>query len=194
MIKFLTILFTFYTLNSFGQLPQFESNLTTKVSNESLVKLNFADKFDQILSYSAHSHWSEGWEYFVFGYDGKNWKLLRWTFELDEQKQLTNQRTKKLKFSQVQLDELLVLMSEVGFYTFKQGSLNLNRKDNGDGTTKVAQVNDGVHEEIELISPQSHRISSAYAADLLQVDFPTSDRGNFIICRNKLLKLVNGKS
>ena len=132
--------------------------------------------------------------YIILGFDGQEWKLLEWTIELDEQKQITKQRTKKLKYDLVEFRKLMTLITECTICDLKQAPLNLNKKGNGDGTDDMTFVSDGLFEQIELLSSKSHRISNSYAADELQEEYPTLDRQKFMAFRNQLLNLISGKS
>ncbi|MDH5379690.1 MAG: hypothetical protein OEW75_02490 [Cyclobacteriaceae bacterium] len=194
MARLITLVLLFVSLNSFGQLPAFESNVLTDNSSKSLIQENFSSDFEYIISYHGNSYWSGNKTYYIFGHDGQKWQLIRWTFKFNEQKQPIKQRLKRLKFSQDQFAGILTLMSETNFYNLKQELLNLNEKDNGDGTIVATIISDGGTDNFELISPQSHRKFSAYAADILQEQYPTSDRQTFISCRNKILKLIYAKS
>ena len=194
MTRHIAIFFTLYSLNTFGQLPTFKSNVKSKESKQSIVKRNFSSKFEYIISYYAHSYWSQDQTYIIFGHDGREWRVLEWTIEMDKQKQIKKQRTRKLKYSQGQFGEFMALMSRCTICNLEQGPLNLNKKDNGDGTETSIFVSDGLFEQIELISPKSHRISNSYAANSLQDEYPTSDRQSFIDFRNQLLKVVSSKS
>ncbi|PIB35787.1 hypothetical protein BFP72_10470 [Reichenbachiella sp. 5M10] len=193
MSKFIAFVLMICSLNALAQLSDFESNVTAEESKQSLVRENFVSRYDYILSFHQSSHWHEDEIYYVFGYTGREWRLIRWTFVRGDHNRPVHQREKRMKYSSRKFEDLLDAMSQTGFYELKHGALNLRQRDNGDGTGVTMHIYDGVTDEFELISPVAHRISTTYAENSLQEKFPTVDRRDFIHCRDMVLDLVFGR-
>jgi hypothetical protein len=194
MRNLLSILAFVITLNSFGQLPEYSSNISDLDMSQSQLYRKFKSDYEFVFSYTQNSFWNERQEYAVLAFNGTDWKLIKWSYQLDKNRRPIKQKSKSYKLNSNDVTNFLDFINSRGFFTFNQGALNLNRKDMGNGTTQVRQISDGVTDVFEVISASGHRISSAHEAVQLQEFAPTEQRENFIKCRNEFIKLVNNKS
>lgn len=191
MKNLLLILVFVITLNSFGQLPKYSSNVSDLDISQSQLYQKFGADYEFIFGYTQNSFWNKRQNYAVLTFDGTVWKLVKWSYQLNTKERPTKQKLRFYKLDSNEVTNFLDFINSLGFFTFNQDSLNLNKKDIGNGTTQVHQISDGVTDILEVISSSGHRISSAHEAEQLQEFAPTKQRQNFIECRNQFSKLVN---
>jgi hypothetical protein len=162
--------------------------------SQSLLNREFGSDYQIILGYTQKSFWFKRQEYSILTFDGSNWKLTKWSYELNKKEKPKKPKSTSFDINNQHVLEFLNFINEKGFYTFNQDSLNWNKKDQGDGSMLVQSIMDGTTEEFEIISPSGHRISSAHEPEQRQNFVFNEQRKKFIDCRNKFLELVNEKS
>lgn len=194
MKNLLTLLTFAITLNSFGQLPEYSSNVSDLDISRSQLYQKFGEDYEFVFGYTQNSFWNKRQNYAVLTFDGTEWGLVKWSYQLNKKECPVKQKSKSYNLDNNEVNDFLNFIKNNGFFSFNQDSLNFNKKYIGNGTTQVRQIFDGVTDKIEVISSSGHRISSAHEPEQLQEFTPTEQRKNFIECRNEFAKLVNGKS
>lgn len=191
MKNLISILTFMITLNSFGQLPEYSSNVSDLDISRSQLYQKFRSDYEFVFSYTQNSFWNERQDHAVLTFDGTDWKMIKWSYKLNKNKRPIKQKSKSYKLNINDVTNFLNFINSRGFFAFNQDTLNLNKKDMGNGITQVLQISDGVTDVFEVIGASGYRISSAHEAIQLQEFAPTEQRQNFIECRNEFVKLVN---
>ena len=168
--------------------------MTEGQADNSHVMDKFSKEYDQIFSYTIESYWLEEQTYHIFGFDGREWKLIKWTVKFDNNGQVVKERLKTKSFSSRKLLEMLSFFEANKFWTLDQDSLNLDERDHGDGSSMVWMIDDGSNDKFETYNNGIYRITSSYEAKRLQELVPTKQREIFIKCKDKFWKIANRKS
>jgi hypothetical protein len=84
MKKLFLIISIISSLNSFGQLPEFQTNVRDLDISQSLLNREFGSDYQIILGYPQKSFWFKRQEYSILTFDGSNWKLTKWSYELNK--------------------------------------------------------------------------------------------------------------
>lgn len=176
------------------QLPTFESNITNEQQKKSIVKNRFGTDYAELISYTVKSFWLEKQTYHIIAFNGRTWERILWTIKLDSSDQIVEQKLKMEPLNRKKFEDLLAFFNSSNFYNLELDSLNLMRRDNGDGSATVYMSSDGSTDEFELISGQRHRLISSYQADYFQKEIPNNQRQNFIECCSKFWELIGKKS
>ena len=180
------------SLNSFGQIPEFDSNVNESTEDQSYVYKKFYPDYEFILAYAQKSFWFKRQEYSVLTYNGSDWELKKWSFELKEEK-IKKSKVKSRILEKEKVIELLNVLESKGFFSLNQDSLNWAKKNLGNGRMLHQSILDGVSEYFEVISSSGHRIYSAHEPVQKQEFVYIGQREIFLDCLNKFLELINTK-
>lgn len=190
ILPFLIIVLT--SLNSFGQIPEFDSNVNRSAEDQSYLYKKFYPEYEFILGYTQNSFWFKRQEYSVLTYNGSDWELKKWSYELKEEK-LKKSKVKSRILEKEKVNKLLNYFESRGFYSLNQDSLNWSKKDLGNGIMRHQSIMDGVSENFEVISSSGHRIYSAHEPVQRQEFVFNEHRNIFLDCLDKFLNLINNK-
>ncbi|WP_200975487.1 hypothetical protein [Echinicola sp. 20G] len=190
----LTIIHFLIFLDSFGQLPSFETNMTGTQIENSILRKEFHDRFPTVISFSQNSFWFKRHKNYVFAFDGKDWSLIKWSFELSKKGIPKKQKQEQKKIDENAFLSFIDFLEEVGFYDFSQDSLNLNERDLGNGQMLSKQILDGTTDKFEIFSSSGHRSSTSHEAEFLQKFVQTNQRKNFIECKRRILEIIKEDS
>ena len=177
----------FLPIYSFSQIPEFESNTN---DNQSYVYKKFYPDYEFILAYSQKSFWFRRQEYSILTYNGTDWELKKWSFELKEEK-IKKSKMKSQIFEKEKVNELLNYFVSKGFYSLNQDSLNWAKKDLGNGRMLHQSILDGVSENFEVMSSSGHRIYSAHEPVQKQEFIYIEQREIFLDCLKQFLTFIN---
>lgn len=178
-----------FSTASFGQIPEFESNVNELEKSESYLFNEFHTNFQFIIGYTTDSFWNKKHQYKILAFDGLDWKFIKWTYELNKKEKLKKSKQKSTPIEKEHAQEFLSFIKSKGFYNFNQDSLNWNKKYIGNDSYHVKVIYDGVSEKFEIISPKGHRISSSREPIQLQEFVYNEQRKNFLESLNKFLEL-----
>ena len=186
-----TFLIVLTVQSLFGQLPEFQTNVSDTDLDKSIVLDEFGAKYQQIISFTSNSYWNEGYrEMYVLLLDDDNWIFKKLSVKLNEDNSIKKSRTRKLHVDSNQVDEFVSFLNEVKFWNFNKDSLNLNKKAQGDSRVLMQSISDGKTDKFITRNGVNVRSTSAYEADQLQEFVPTEQRGKFIETRNRFYELI----
>ena len=185
ILPFLILVLT--SLNSFGQIPEFDSNVNKSSENQSYLYKSFYPDYEFILGYTRESDRYDRKYYSVLTYNGTDWELKKWSFELDKEAKPKKSRMKSRILKHQKVIGILNDLESKGFFSLNQDSLNWAQKDMGGGVTRSQSITDGFSENFEIISQSSHRIYSAYEPELKQKFIFSDQRQRFLECLNRFL-------
>lgn len=189
-MKGLLLILSFIPTLLFAQdLPDVQTNLTTKESEKSLVRSEFGDTYEQIVSFTKYSYWNTEKVYIIYGKTNGKWVQIKWTLKVDENKNVIRARKHKKSFNKAKFEELLTFFNSKNFWTFDLDSLNLHQAENEDGSSTLWTISDGTTDSFEVINNDHHRLISSYEPEYFQELIPVEQRRKFIECRKKFLSL-----
>ncbi|WP_339754582.1 hypothetical protein [Algoriphagus aquimarinus] len=188
ILPFLIIVLT--SLNSFGQIPEFDSNVNESVEDQSYLFKKFYPEYEFILGYTQKSFWFKRQEYSVLTFNGTDWELKKWSYELKEEKPKKSKMKSRILVKEKVIN-LLNYFESKGFYSLNQDLLNWSKKDLGNGTMLHQSIMDGVFETFEFISSSGHRIYSAHEPVQKQEFVYIEQREIFLDCLDKFLDLID---
>jgi hypothetical protein len=171
------------------ELPEIRTNITPEESEKSQMKIEFADKYDQILSFTRESYWNSQKIYILFGRTNGKWERIKWTLKLDKDKNIIRTKIRKMSFMKDEFQELLTFFDTQNFWTFELDSLNLHEEVGDDGSSTLWTKTDGTTDSFEVLRNGQHRQLSSYEAEYFQELIPVEQRRKFIECRNKFWSL-----
>ncbi|CAN0448305.1 unnamed protein product [Ectocarpus fasciculatus] len=188
ILTFLTVL----TVQSlFGQLPEFQTNVSDTDFDKSIILDEFGTKYQQIVSFTSNSYWNKGYrEFYVLLLEENTWIFKKLSVKLNEENHVKKSKTKKLHIDINQADDFVSFLSEVDFWNFNEDSLNLNKKDQGNDRVLMKSITDGRTDKFLIRNGANVRSTWAYEADQLQEFVPTEQRRKFIEARNRFYELI----
>ena len=189
-----TLILSFITGNLLGQIPEFESNVSKEKAEKSIIHQEFFEDYSTLIAFSQHSYWFKRQDYDILVFDGKNWNLIKWSFEFNKKEQPKRIRKKTYRLNQDEANNFLEYIDMMEFYSFVQDSLDLNRIDYGDGTGAFQSIMDGTTDKFEIFTTNGFRISTAHEAVRRQEFVATQQRAKFIKCRNRFMDYINKNS
>jgi hypothetical protein len=169
------------------ELPNIQANLPTEESEKSQIWTEFGDEYDQIISFTRNSYWNTQKVYVIYSQTNGKWERIKWTLKLDDNKNITRAKTRKLSFNKDKFQELLTFFDSKNFWTFELDSLNLNEEVREDGSSTLWIKSDGTTDSFEVINNGQHRLISSYEPEHFQDLIPVEQRQKFIECRNEFL-------
>ncbi|MEP3390674.1 MAG: hypothetical protein ABJO02_20945 [Reichenbachiella sp.] len=187
-MKVLLLTLTFLPAILFGQdLPEVRTNLSTEESQNSIIWAEFSDEYDQVLSFSRNSYWSEQKVYIIYGRTNGQWERIKLTQKLDDNKDIIRTKSRELSFNEDKFQELLTFFDSRNFWVFELDSLNLHEEIREDGSSTLWTKSDGTTDSFEVINIDQHRLISSYEPEYFQELIPVEQRRKFIECMNKFL-------
>lgn len=187
-MKVLLLALTFLPAKLLAQeLPEVRTNLSTEESQNSIIRTEFSDEYDQVLSFARNSYWSEQKVYIIYGRTNQQWERIRLTQKLDENKDIIRIKSRKLSFNEDKFQELLTFFDSQDFWTFELDSLNLHEEIREDGSSTLWTKSDGTTNSFEVINKGQHRLISSYEPEYFQDLIPVEQRKKFIECRNEFM-------
>lgn len=187
-MKVLLLILTFLPAILLGQeLPEVRTNLSTEESQNSIIWTEFSNEYDQVLSFSRNSYWSEQKVYIIYGRTNGQWERIRLTQKLDDNKDIIRTKSRKLSFNEDKFKELLTFFDSRNFWAFELDSLNLHEEIREDGSSTLWTKSDGTTDSFEVINKGQHRLISSYEPEHFQELIPVEQRRKFIECRKKFL-------
>ncbi len=169
------------------ELPNIQANLPTEESEKSQIWTEFGDEYDQIISFTRNSYWNTQKVYVIYSQTNGKWERIKWTLKLDDNKNITRAKTRKLSFNKDKVKDLLTFFDSKNFWTFELDSLNLNEEVREDGSSTLWIKSDGTTDSFEVINNGQHRLISSYEPEHFQDLIPVEQRQKFIECRNEFL-------
>lgn len=150
----------------------------------SIVYYRLKDKFDFIIAKSETCYWYEKIHYEIIGYkNGKIKKIL-----LIQNKKNGKIKSKKIRISRKDnrdYSKMLVDMNSIGFFQLINRSLNIQGRDNGDGTRTVINISDGHNYIFEIIKNKNYKKIYSYCPEIYLKQFPNmKKRKLFLDCLN----------
>jgi hypothetical protein len=161
---------------------------------QSLLYKKFGSENKFVLAHTQKSFWIERQEYTMIVFDGKKWRVTKWSYELNKKGQPKKQKSKSFKLESSRVSAFFDFIKHNEFFSFNQDSLNWNKKENGQESMLVQQIMDGTTEEFEIISASGYRISFAHEPEQRQDFVNIRQRKKFMECLEKFLLLVDKKS
>lgn len=186
----LLFLFIFSIHSLFGQLPEFQTNVSETDLEKLIVLKKFETDYQQLISFTYISYWGKYQEFYVILLEGENWVLKKLSVKVKEDNSIKRSKTKNLKLNSTQVDDFINFLNECDFWNFSQDSLNWNKKDQGNGTFLMQSILDGHTDEFLIRNGSKIRISKAHNADHLQEFVPTEQRKKFVEVRNRFYELI----
>lgn len=168
-------------------LPEVRTNLSTEESQNSIIWTQCSSEYEQVLSFSRNSYWSEQKVYIIYGRINGQWERIKLTQKLDGNKKVIRTEARKLSFNKARFQELLTFFDSQNFWMFELDSLNLHEELREDGSSTLWTKSDGTTDSFEVINDGQHRLISSYEPEHFQELIPVKQRQKFIECRNEFL-------
>lgn len=173
-----------------AQLPGFESNVDEKFINSQITLKKYGNTYNQVISFTTHSHWAGQKIYFVLYQENHCWQLHKLIVKKRPNGKQKFKKKERLDLDQQAANNFISLLIDINFWDINQVSLNKSEKDNGNGTKLVQEILDGITYQFLVKSNQSYRLISAHSPESRQKFLVTDDRRKFIAAKDSFYQLI----
>lgn len=192
MKNLISILAFVISLSSFGQLPEYSSNVIDLDITSSTIYHEFRSDYPTIISFGLQSFWNDRESFKILAFNGNNWKLIEWSYKpINWEKPKIKKERKVIRdISEDRASNLINLIIEEDLLSYSNDSLNWNQKTGEDGWELSQEIMDGTTHEFQIIS-SGFVILRAYEPEQLQTFVENEQRKKFLQFEHEFLKLFN---
>ena len=111
------------TFKSFGQLPEYTSNVDDTLANKSHLFQKFGKNYKLVVGYTQNSFWNKRQNYSVLTYNGSTWRFTEWSYQLNKKKSPIKQKLKSFNLDVKEATGFLDFINSRGFFSFNQDNI-----------------------------------------------------------------------